>query len=204
MSLSTWYHLMVTRDSGSARVYLNGVESSSGSQNVGTIAMPFNKIGATSSDASLMDGKLDEMACWDGVGTLQNAIDLFNAGLGADAESIIPNAIWHYHFDQSGNDTIAVDSSINGNDGTLTNFDFTTSPWTDHFTGVPSALNANVASQTYTYHGSDTDAFLDLFIATADQVTTGRTIDSSGNTISPYALAIITDLIDNYQVNVIT
>jgi len=205
MTANTWYHCMISCNAGVANLWLNGVKSI----NVDLAAtglIKFELLGQRRVALGLpFKGMMDELGYkLNYVGTEQNAIDLYNGGDGADFASVIGSNDLHYDLNQSGNDTEALDLSGNANTGTLTNFDFVESPWIDHFTGVPSALNANVASHTYTYHGSDTDAFLDLFIATADQVTTGRTIDLSGNTISPYALAIITDLIDNYQVNVIT
>ena len=122
LSTGTWYHFMFTRSSGNGRVYVNGVESSSGSQAVGTINLAFNFMGKRST-GDFMDGKYDECAFWNGtVGTLTNAKDLYNSGAGALASDVIASPTWYYRMNESGTDTIAVDSSGNGNDGTLTNF----------------------------------------------------------------------------------
>ena len=201
-----WHHVYLElKDNNEARCFVDGVESVDGIQ-TGLVGHSPNLIGKRDS-SSHFKGDLDEAIFRTGtppVNAQQTATDLYNNGDGVKSDTIITNPDWYLKLNESGTDTTATDSSGNGNDGTLNNFDFVESPWVDHFTGVPTTVNANVASHTYTYHGSDTDAFLDLFIATADQVTTGRTIDLSGNTISPYALAIITDLANNYQVNVIT
>jgi len=86
----------------------------------------------------------------------------------------------------------------------LTNFEFTTSPWVDHYTGIPTSVNANVTNHTYTYEGTATEDFLQLMLDNSDQTTTGRTIDINGQIISGASQVIITDLVDNYGYNVIT
>ncbi|TAN40439.1 MAG: hypothetical protein EPN22_17315, partial [Nitrospirae bacterium] len=61
MSSGIWYHLVVTRSSNTTRVYLNGVESTSGGQTQ-TDVMILNQIGRYSSGGSGFDwsGSLDD------------------------------------------------------------------------------------------------------------------------------------------------
>jgi hypothetical protein len=76
-------------------------------------------------------GVMDEFCCWtDFAGTQANAISLYNSGLGNFADLVIPNPERYYKLNGSGSDTIAIDSSPNGNNGTLNNF--TGTYWVAH------------------------------------------------------------------------
>jgi len=202
-----WYHLFVVYDfAGSASsVWLNGVASSTNPSGVLAINNPLDILGSRLGTGLEFGGIVDEAAFWENiVGTEQNAIDLYNGGIGADAEDVIANATWHYHLDQSGSDTIAIDSSGNGNDGNLINFDYTTSPWVNHYSGIPTSINTNVANQTYSYQGNSVEAFIQIFFDNADSTTTGRTIDISGLTTNANTDSMINDLVNNRGFNIVT
>lgn len=67
--------------------------------------------------------KMDEFAIWTSVvGTNQNAVDLYNGGNGTFANEVISNPERYYRFNQTGTDSTLIDSTPNGNNGTLNNF----------------------------------------------------------------------------------
>jgi len=198
----TWHHFVITKDSSKIlRLYVDTV------LNVDTLTLTSQVLNINDIGYSTLvyNFSLDELGIKKNYVANQSDINaLYNSGVGNSFTDIIGSNDLNYHLDQSGNDTTAIDSGGSSNDGTLQNFDFTTSPWVDHFTGVPSLVNANVTNHTYTYVGTATEEFLQLMIDSSDQTTTGRTIDINGQTISPASQIIITDLVDNYGYNIIT
>jgi hypothetical protein len=63
MSTGTWYHLVVTRTAGATRLYLNGVEATSGSQTQ-TDIFTINQIGRYCSGQpteNMFSGAIDEV-----------------------------------------------------------------------------------------------------------------------------------------------
>lgn len=120
---TTWYHYLLTGTNGNNKCYVNGIESTTGTV-VSNSTITYNQLGrySTSHYASTI---LSEFAIWENAAaTAQNAIDLYNSGNGALASDVIASPTAYYRLNESGTDTTAVDSSGNGNDGTLTNFNF--------------------------------------------------------------------------------
>jgi len=122
MSTGVWYHLMFTRSGTDIRMYVNGVESTTGVFSPALADMYFHNIGKFNTDILYTNGKIDDFYLWDGVvGTLGNAASLYNGGVPVDPESVIAAADYKYRFNSSSG-IIAVDDGPNSNDGTLTNF----------------------------------------------------------------------------------
>lgn len=124
MSSGTWYHLMVaTASASTVRLYLNGVESTSGALGVGTTVQRMDKIGVNNPGSLFWDGTLDEMIWENGTEYgLTDAQALYNSGNGVASDTIITNPDWYYKFNESDPATTAIDSSGNGFNGTLNNF----------------------------------------------------------------------------------
>lgn len=118
---TTWYHVFITVSAGQAECYVNGVKSTNGP--IATVnSIQFDYLNKRNT-ANTYSGTLDEIAVWTSVaGTQQNAIDLYNGGLGALASDIIPAPNRYYRLNESGTDTTAVDSGADGANGTLNNF----------------------------------------------------------------------------------
>ena len=118
-----WHHVLITKDvSNNMKCYKDGVESTSGTLTSATANFTLNRLGQR--DGSLIyKGLLDDVCYIEGVvGSSTDAVDIYNGGSGANAQSILGSATVYFHLDESGTDTTALDSSGNGNDGTLTNF----------------------------------------------------------------------------------
>ena len=75
-------------------------------------------------------GVMDELAIW--VNYAGNTSDAEALSVGVDAESVIPNAKAYFHFNESGIDTVAIDSTGNGYDGTLNGFTTPPDYWVAH------------------------------------------------------------------------
>jgi hypothetical protein len=155
MSSENWYNLVLSITPSGTRLYLNDVESSSGLQ--ANRLSAFNQLFKyyTTSGAFSFNGRFDEFGILNGTSpTTQNITDLYNGGYGADFAQVMGNADLHLKFNESDTATTAVDSSGNGNDGTLINFD-TYGMWVDHYTGnVPIHLDAQAVINQMTTNGS--------------------------------------------------
>lgn len=126
---NTWVHVMVVKKSDDKwSVYKNGVISTQTPFPVGSSQdLSFDNIGRFQQSIGSFvysgSSRMAESAIWlDVEGTEADAIALYNSGSGAVASEVIPNPELNYRFTESGTDTIAVDSSGNGNDGTLIDF----------------------------------------------------------------------------------
>jgi len=86
----TWYHLMITRDSGADTtvMYVNGsVVTPTATNHAGTVTAIHNGdapfvIGARDTGFNFFDGDIDEVAIWDKVLTSDEITDLYAAGSG--------------------------------------------------------------------------------------------------------------------------
>jgi hypothetical protein len=134
MSTGTWYHVLTTITTNTGKVYLNGVESSSGGLTIGSGGWTIVYWGKDWNNTSWLNGKLDDVALWDSASaTEQNAIDIYNSGNGRSPVSAksLPD-IW-FKFNESGSATTAVtegDLSTFWN-GTLHDFP-TSGMWVAH------------------------------------------------------------------------
>jgi len=114
---NTWYHLYIGRNSsGNARVFLNGTESSSGTQNVGGTC-EYLYLG-TQGTFQFYNVIVDDVLLTSSYGNPDTeATALYNGGNGVDPLTIIPTAQQLYRLNENGNN----DGSLGGS-GTLNNF----------------------------------------------------------------------------------
>lgn len=134
MSVDTWHHKLITRDSGTTHVYLNGVESTSGGQDSGSLTIDFQVFG-NYQIATLfeLEGFLDEFYFWVGVvGTEANAASIYNSGDGVEASTIIATPDHVYRYNQSSGTNLPDTGNAATNNGTLTNFADPDSNWVAH------------------------------------------------------------------------
>lgn len=124
-----WTTIIVVRSGGNGtmRVYQDGVESSTGSI-VNNFAGNFTQVShsASSGNNSPLGAKLDNVFLL--TGTAADSTE--RAAIVADpdqAQTIMGAATLEYLLDGTGTDSTAIDTSGNGNTGTLTNF--TSTPW---------------------------------------------------------------------------
>ena len=127
-SFGQWFHLAFTYSGTILSVYVNGVFSNS--QAI-SITGDFNQIGRLYTGANFLNGLADECGIdMTQAATAQNITDLYNGGSGADFVGVMGSADLYYKFNESGTAITAVDSSGNGNNGTLNNFSGTY--WVPH------------------------------------------------------------------------
>ena len=129
LSLSTWYCVVVsyTHSGNVINTYIDGVlASSSAGEVVGSASVTSSFNLGTRNDGisvTFLNGILDELGVKAGyAATLTDAQNFYNGGSGANFLGVFGSGQVNYHFNESGTDTTAVDSSGNGNDGTLNNF----------------------------------------------------------------------------------
>jgi uncharacterized repeat protein (TIGR03803 family) len=134
--LNQWHHLAATYDGSYIRLYQDGVLAATSSLIVGSIATNSNplSIGTQPGCGEFFDGSLDELRVWNVARTQCQINNSMNCEL-ASSDRI--GLALYYKFnegDSASNNTAistAIDSSGNGNNGTLTNFALTgtTSNW---------------------------------------------------------------------------
>jgi sugar lactone lactonase YvrE len=123
-----WMHLAATFDSTTCKIYINGVLEASGT-NTYTGSINTMLLGQRSSDDYHFNGKIDEVRLWNTVRTKDEIKAKMSSSLTSPAS--ISGLIAYYRFDQgiaesnnAGLNTLA-DSSSNGLNGTLHNFELT-------------------------------------------------------------------------------
>ena len=123
-TLGNWFHFMFAFDYAAqkGRVYINGVESSTGAITVRLNRCTFDTLIEQNTPVVVRDFVVDEFAIWRGTkGTLQNAVDLYNGGNGALASDVIPSPTAYWRMNEADGSLTLVDETGNYN-GTLTNF----------------------------------------------------------------------------------
>ena len=119
------YNCVVSRISDTIRVYMQGVESTTGGISDGGAT---NYTGISQYINSEVDGNLSNLGIETGTGATPANVASLNANP-QNFVSIMGGADLFYRFNESGATVTAPDTSGNSNTGTLTNFIFTPSPW---------------------------------------------------------------------------
>jgi len=135
MSLERWYHLVVTRNNGTTKVYLNGEESSSGGQTQ-IPDLTIDQIGRYTNGASgfWYNGMLDEVKIYNYKITLDEIRENYNQGIQnvlskTQDDKQFDGLVGWWKMDEpswSGNTDEVIDYSGAGNHGTATNANSTT------------------------------------------------------------------------------
>jgi hypothetical protein len=109
VSNNTWYHVFFTTNGAAGRLFINAVESSSGTVSNGNRAQDWRFIGQAGFGA-FYDGIIDDVLITNTLtaNPLVDAIAIYNGGAGADPLITIPTARQLYRFNNNTN-----------NDGTL-------------------------------------------------------------------------------------
>jgi len=132
VTLNQWHHLCVTKDSSNdVRVYWDGVQSVTGALPTND-SMTISQLGSYRRSSLYFGGKMDEFGIDKTfAATLSEVGQLYNGGDGNSFINIFPTAVVSYPFNENSPASTAVDSSGNGNNGALTNFD-TATCWVAH------------------------------------------------------------------------
>lgn len=130
MSTDTWYNVMITRTGDNTKLYLNGVESSSGALDTGGLTFNIQIFGAYHNISLPFEGVLDEFYFWSGVvATEANAVSI---AAGEDPEVVISDADHVYRFNESSGTNLPDTGTATASDGTLTNAASPDSNWEAH------------------------------------------------------------------------
>lgn len=84
MSLNSWHHLVLTRDSDSVRLFVDNVESSTGTASIDDEFI-FDRMGSPGGGADagmFFEGRIDEFGVWDRVLTSTERSIIYNSGNG--------------------------------------------------------------------------------------------------------------------------
>jgi len=122
---NAWHHLVIVVDAtNKARVYVDGIESSTGQRTIQQSNLTINQLGRyAGGSVSWFNGDLDSLSVWAGTAASASEVtDLYNLGLGADPTTVIASPTLYYDFNEFTSTTTVVDESGNGNNGTMTNF----------------------------------------------------------------------------------
>jgi len=97
-----WHHLLLTRDSGTQKVYLDGVVKYTASKSTSLNVRRFAAYGTTGS--YYLDGFMDEIALWES-GQDANVATIYNSGVPSDISSLNPVHWWRMGETDSGTGT---------------------------------------------------------------------------------------------------
>ncbi len=134
ISVDVWHHLLVSKilGNGSFKVWVDGIESTSGTQGISSGERAIGRIGTRSVGTNFFEGDVDEILLKDGtIGTDDTATALYNSGDGVLSSDVIESPDVFYRLNES-TGTNAPDTSGNNNDGTLINFADPDSNWIEH------------------------------------------------------------------------
>jgi hypothetical protein len=129
LDTDTWYHVAVTYDLATTTMilYKNGVAIAENNS-----VQPFNgnavRIGAFDPGGNLFNGTIDEARIWSKVLTQAEIQNNMNCELSGTQPGLVSYYKFNQGFEGADNSTVTAltDSSGNGNDGTLINFDLST------------------------------------------------------------------------------
>ena len=132
-SNSTWYHIVVSSNALSCRVWVNGSESSSGTQTIASSPGDVNQYERLGFDngPNYANGRFDEWGLWYGSYlTPTDVATLYNGGNGSDVSAINSGTLWvGSHLDESG---LPSTTANLGSGGTINLNNFTGTPFTPH------------------------------------------------------------------------
>ncbi len=130
INAGTWYHCVVTRNSGVLKTYINGQENSSD-----TLTTSFTPSTSSSTVIGGFDGSstwprwnglIDEVAIFNSGLSASNVTNIYNSpgvpvDLGPDGLNLSPLGWWRMGENDGGTGTTITDQGSGGNNGTLTN-----------------------------------------------------------------------------------
>ena len=130
-SVDTWYHIVFTYNGAgfstrsNYKLYINGISLTLNAANTFSVGQGVGiELGRQFNGGAQGEKVIDEFALWNNAELSESQVsDLYNGGSGEYANTVESSGLYCYwKLNESGADTTAVDSSGNGNDGTLNNF----------------------------------------------------------------------------------
>lgn len=99
VTLNNWHHVLLTRDSGTQKIYLDGVLKNTASKSTDFSIARFGAYGTTGTYP--LDGFIDEIALWDS-GQDTNVTTIYNSGVPSDISTLSPVHWWRMGETDSG------------------------------------------------------------------------------------------------------
>ena len=90
MVAGNWYHIAVTANGGSLRLYVGGVLVNTASITAGPVDTAALTVGATNTPSSYFDGAVDQLSMWHRVLDATDVAELYNSGDGIDFTNGFP------------------------------------------------------------------------------------------------------------------
>ena len=113
-----WQHLILTRDSGTQKIYVDGSLKYTYTVSTTFSIARFAAYGVSGS--YYLNGNMDEIALWDS-GQDSNVAAIYNSGTPADLTALSPLHWWRMGDNDSGTGTAVTDVGSGGTDLTLVN-----------------------------------------------------------------------------------
>ncbi len=127
-----WHHAVGTYDGTTMRLYVDGVQVTSGAKSGAIVACAGTGVIGSDSGVGLLAASIDEPRIYNRALTAAQVLALYNAGEAQFKQPTKNGLVGYWSFDDASS-TKATDSSGNGNTGTLTNMAFpatASSGWT--------------------------------------------------------------------------
>ena len=122
LDAGTWYHLVITNDGSTTKIYLDGNTTpiGTGSDPTTYVNAPL-RIGGYHASNYYYDGLIDEFAIFSSELSASDVSSIYNSGTPADLSSYSPVGWWRMGDNDGGTGTTITDQGSGGNNGTLTN-----------------------------------------------------------------------------------
>ena len=122
LDAGTWYHVVITNDGSTSKIYLDGNTTpiGTGSDPTNYVAAPL-KVGGYFGNNYYFDGLIDEFAIFSSELSASNVSAIYNSGVPNDISSLNPVGWWRMGDNDGATGTTITDQGSGGNNGTLTN-----------------------------------------------------------------------------------
>jgi len=122
LDAGTWYHVVITNDGSTSKIYLDGNTTpiGTGSDPTNYVAAPL-RVGGYHGNNYYFDGLIDEFSIFSSELSASDVSNIYSSGVPDNLSSYSPIGWWRMGDNDNGTGTTITDQGSGGNDGTLTN-----------------------------------------------------------------------------------